>query len=475
MPLTMTGSFSLWSILAFLVPVGLALLAIGAAQEERAEQVAAASVLALASAGLGYWLCGFAFQFGGVAFVSGLPGLQSLTAEWSPLDLAWGTGWGLLGLRGFLLSGAAYNPDAYSLFLSHLPVVMTVVLAVLLILCQHVRRVVLLAIGCLVAGFVYPLAANWVWGGGWLSNLGLTVGLGHGFVDAGGSGLTFLFPVLIALSVLAILQPRRPVDAGPARLPPVHFPLLMILGAFLAWAGWAGLVLGNPIGAGLFDPAVTTLNLFLSAAAAAMVVSVYTWFVTTQPDAMAIARGTVAGLVAVSSAGPFVPSWAAILIGATGGMLFLFGLYVWEQRVRLDDPSGLVATLGAPGIWGLLAVALFADGRWGAGWNGVGEPGAAGQGVTGLLASQTTAAVGVGQFQAQLVGLAALFVAGWLLPWLLFRTALWLRKQLHQLSTRPSATATTASTSVATAEAAAEEPQSSEEASPISEQDPVAN
>ena len=249
----------------------------------------------------------------------------------------------------------------------------------------------------------------------------------------------------------------------------------MILGAFLAWAGWAGLVLGNPIGAGLFDPAVTTLNLFLSAAAAAMVVSVYTWFVTTQPDAMAIARGTVAGLVAVSSAGPFVPSWAAILIGATGGMLFLFGLYVWEQRVRLDDPSGLVATLGAPGIWGLLAVALFADGRWGAGWNGVGDPAAAGQGVTGLLASQTTAAVGVGQFQAQLVGLAALFVAGWLLPWLLFKTVLWLREHLHQLSTRSSAVATAASTSVATTEAAAEEPQSSEEPSPISEQDPVAN
>lgn len=466
MPLTMTSSLSLWSLLAFLVPAGLALLAIGAAQEERAEQVAATSLLALASAGLAYWFCGFAFQFGGVAFVSGLPGLQGLTAEWSPLDLAWGTGWGLLGLRGFLLSGEAYHPDVYALFLAHLPVVTTAVLAILLILCQHVKRVILLVIGCLVAGFVYPLAANWVWGGGWLANLGLTTGLGHGFVDAGGSGLAFLFPVLVALGLLAILRPRRPVDPGPARLPPVHFPLLMVLGALLASVGWTGLVLGNPLSTGLIDPAVTSLNLLLAAAGAAMAVSLYSWFVTTQPNAMAVGRAVVAGLVAVSSASPFIPSWAAILIGAGGGMVFLFGLYVWEHKVRLDDPSGLVASLGAPGIWGLLAVALFADGRWGAGWNGVAESGVAGQGVSGLFAQQVSGTAATGQLQAQLVGLGALFVAGWLLPWLLFKTALWLRQQLHRAATRPLAPSTAASSGSETGIVPAEEPGSEEDVPP---------
>ena len=465
MPLTMTGSLPLWSILALLVPVGLSLLAIGAAREERAVEVAAASALALASAGLAYWLCGFAFQFGGVAFVSGLPGLQGLTAEWSPLDVAWGSGWGLLGLRGFMLSGEASYPDAYALFLSHLPAVTTVVLAVVLILCEHLRREVLLVIGCLVAGFLYPFAANWVWGGGWLANLGLTAGLGHGFVDAGGSGLTFLFPALVALSVLAILQPRRTPEPGPARLPPVHFPLLMVLGAFLVWIGWTGLVLGNPLSTGLVDPAVTTLNLFLGAASAAMAASVYTWFVTTRPDAMAIGRGVVAGLAAVSSASPFVPSWAAILIGAVAGMLFLFGLYIWEQRVRLDDPSGLVAILGAPAVWGLLAVGLFADGRWGAGWNGVGAPGVATQGVTGLFSWQSPAAAGIAQFQAQLVGLGALFVAGWLLPWLLFKAALWVKEQQRRAASRSAAPSVAASTGTGTDDEVPEEPQPSEHVS----------
>ncbi|MBC7261154.1 MAG: hypothetical protein H5T63_03990, partial [Chloroflexi bacterium] len=172
-----------FTVMAFLVPIGLALLAIGAAREERAEEVAATALLALATATIGYLICGFAFQFGGVAFVSGMPGLQSLTAEWSPLDIAWGPGWGVIGLRGFLLGGEVYNTDVYLLFFSHLAGVTTAVLVALLGLCHHVKRIYLLIVGLLVSGLIYPLAGNWVWGGGWLANLGLNLQLGHGFVE----------------------------------------------------------------------------------------------------------------------------------------------------------------------------------------------------------------------------------------------------------------------------------------------------
>src|SRR5512136_133839 len=141
MPALQTSTLALWNTVVFLVPVGLALLAIGAAGEERAEEVATTALLALAAAAVGYLVCGFAFQFGGVAFVSGLPGLQSLTAEWSPLDVAWGPGWGMLGLRGFLLSAEAYNADVYLLFFSHLAAVTTAVLVTLLALCGHVKRI----------------------------------------------------------------------------------------------------------------------------------------------------------------------------------------------------------------------------------------------------------------------------------------------------------------------------------------------
>jgi Amt family ammonium transporter len=442
MPVLQTSTLTLWSMMAFLVPVGLALLAIGAAPEERAEEVATTALLALAAAAAGYLVCGFAFQYGGVAFVSGLPGLQSLTAEWSPLDVAWGPGWGMVGLRGFFLSAEAYNADVYFLFFSHLSAVTTAVLVALLALSSHVKRIHLLAIGLLVAGLIYPLFGNWVWGGGWLANLGLNLGLGHGFVDAGGAGAIFLLGTCVALGGFAIIYPRRVADQGPPQLPPVHFPLFMIVGTLIAMVGWSGLVLGNPLIQESLVPAIVVMSLFLGAAGGALLTSLYSWFVTGQPNALAIGRGTVAGLVAVSAACAFIPAWAALAIGAVAGLLFLLGLYAWEQVLRLDDPSGVVATFGLPAIWGILSVALFADGRWGAGWNGVGV---AGQGVSGWLLATGLQPAGNGQVYAQLTGLSALVIAALLLPWLILKTALWIYARDQRVATAPVPTPASAS------------------------------
>jgi len=438
MPVLQTSILTLWNVLAFLVPVGLALVAIGAAREDRAEEVATTALLAFASAAVGYLVCGFALQFGGVAFVSGLPGLQSLTAEWSPLDVTWGTGWGMLGLRGFLLNAEAYNADVYFLFLSHLAAVTAAVLVTLLALCGHVKRIHLLAIGLLVAGLIYPLFGNWVWGGGWLANLGLNLELGHGFVDAGGAGAIFLLGTCVALGGFAIIQPHRAEDEVPPQLPPVHFPLFMIVGALLAMAGWSGLLLGNPLIQDTIVPAVVVLNLFLGAAGGALLTTLYTWFTTDQPNALAIGRGTVAGLVAASAACAFVPAWAALSIGSVAGLLFVLGLYAWEQKLGLNDPSGAVATFGLPAVWGILSVALLADGRWGAGWNGVGMQeyaGVAGQGVSGWLLASGFQPTGAVQMYAQLTGLGAVLIAGLLLPWLIFRTVLWIRTLGRRVAT----------------------------------------
>ncbi len=429
MPYIQTSTLMLFNVLAFLAPVGLALLAIGAASEERAAQVATTALVALAAAVIGYFACGFAFQFGGAAFVSHMPGLQSLTAEWSPLDLEWGLGWGMIGLRGFFLSAEAYNADAYLLFISQLAAVTTAVLVTLLALCNHVRRMRLLALGLLISGFVYPLFGNWVWGGGWLSNLGLNLGLGHGFVDIAGSGAIYLLGTLVALSVFFVVKPRRATEAGPARLPPIHFPLLMVLGALLAVVGWPGLVLGNPLISEQVVAPLVVVNLMLAAAGGALAVSIYSWFVTGQPDALATGRGTVAGLVAASAACAFVPAWAALLIGAASGLLMLLGSYAVEQVLRLDDASGSAAVFGLPGIWGVLAVAIFADGHWGAGWNGVGVQeylGIAGQGISGLSLAGGYQPAGASQLHAQLVGLGALFIAALLVPGLIVRSIVWI-------------------------------------------------
>lgn len=430
MPQLQASTFLVFNLLAFGVPVGVALLAIGAAREERAEKVATTALLAFAAALLGYWACGFAFQFGGAAFVSKLSGLKGLTAEWSPFDLAWGPGWGLVGLRGFFLLGEAYNTDGYLLFATQLAAVTTAVLVALLTVCQSIRRMYQLGIGVLVSALVYPLFGNWLWGGGWLSTLGQNLDLGHGYVDVAGAGSIFVLGALVACSVLLLTKPRRAAHGGPAELPPVHFPLLMVLGALLAIAGWPALVLGNALIAEQAAAAVVVVNLLLAAAGGALLVLLYSWFVTGKPNALAIARGTVAGLVAASAACAFVPAWAAWVIGAVGGVLSVLGLYVCEHVLCLDDSSAALATYGLPGLWGVLAVAVFADGHWGAGWNGVGAQeyaGIAGQGVSGWVLAHGFQPAGPGQLYAQLTGVGALLVVALLVPLLILLLLRWLR------------------------------------------------
>jgi len=161
-----------------------------------------------------------------------------------------------------------------------------------------------------------------------------------------------------------------------------------------------------------------------------MVALLYSWFVTGVPDALATGRGTVAALVAISAACGLVPAWAALLIGALAGLLLLVGLYVSEQVLHLEDSNAALTTFGVPGVWGLLAVAIFADGRWGAGWSGVGVGeylGVEGQGISGLILAPGYQPAGASQLQAQLVGIGAVCLVACVLPWAFFRSAMWLR------------------------------------------------
>jgi len=285
-------------------------------------------------------------------------------------------------------------------------------------------------LGLLVSGLVYPLFGNWVWGGGWLANLGLNLELGHGLIDLGGSGTVFLLGALVVLAFYLLLRPQRAAAEEPARLPPVHFPLLMVLGTLLVVAGWPALVLGNVLVAEQVSAALVVANALLAAAGGAMVAFLYTWFVTGRPDALATGRATVAALVAAGAGCAFFPAWAALLTGALAGLLLLLGLYVSEQVLQLEDPNAALTTFGLPGMWGLLAVAIFADGRWGAGWNGVGAGeylGVEGQGISGWVLAPGYQPAGASQLQAQLVGIAALCLVACLLPWAIFRGAVWLR------------------------------------------------
>ncbi|MCS7282017.1 MAG: hypothetical protein RMK65_04940 [Anaerolineae bacterium] len=407
--------------LGYLIPVGFFLLGWGGVEPERAPRVAARGLLALALATVAYFAFGFAFHLGGAAVFADTPGLEGLGRIWSPLDRVRGLGWGAIGLAGFFLTEGADTPQALVLFLTYLPMAATAALLPVLALPEEARGWRMALMGFLVGGVLFPLAACWVWGGGWLANLGQTLARGHGTVDFAGSGVVFLVGGMAALGALVALGHRLPAER-PVEMPPAHFPLLAVLGLLLATVGWLGWALGSPwhVLDARLNPGLVATNGLLALAGAALTAFFYCWLVLGESDPLMAVRGAAGGLVAISAGAPFLPPWSALTVGMIAGLLVPLGVYLVDPILRLPDAAASAGTTVLPGLWGLLAVALFADGRWGQGWNQVGLQEyrtVVGQGVSGFFVAPGFLGDGPGQLIAQVTGLVAFALLGFLGGW----------------------------------------------------------
>jgi Amt family ammonium transporter len=407
--------YLLAAAMAILTAVGLVLIGVAGLEHARAWDAALGAVAAIGLATLAYWAIGFALQFGGVGLVYPRPELHGLVWEWSPLSMDWGVGWGVAGLSGWLLAGREMTALVHVLFLSHLPWLFVVTLLPVMALRGRAPMLATLAIALLMGGIVYPLAGNWVQGGGWLSALGRNLNLGHGFIDAGGAGTVFLLAAAFGLVALAVWTPRRPATDD---LPPDYQPLLTVAGSLLVLAGLIGWLWANPLQVetlGDLGMARGSVNVLLAAAAGVVAPLLYTWFVTGRSHPTLVARGLVAGAVAGLAAAPFTSPGAALVIGGLAGATTPLLAYVVDGLLRLDDATGLVVTAGAPALIGLLLAGIVADGAAGVGWQMTGldaHLGVTGQGVSGLLVAQGFQPDFPGQFQAQLVGVAVLILWG---------------------------------------------------------------
>jgi Amt family ammonium transporter len=424
----MTTDTWLPALLGYLIPVGFFLLAWGGMAPRRAHRAANLGMVALSIAALGYFAVGFAFHLGGARLVSeiagsdltGLEGLNRLIGHQEEMASGGGINWGFLGFAGFLLTGGADTPQARGLFVTYLPLVATAVLVPMLSLEGRARSWQVALLGLLVATIIFPLAACWAWGGGWLAAMGLTLSRGHGLVDYAGSGVVYLLGGMVAFGGLVAVG-RRPRQGGPAVMPPAHFPLLASVGVMLLALGSMGWALSVPfhVAGAHIDPARVAVNGVMAAGGATLTSLAYCWLVLGHGDPLMVARGLAAGLVAISAGAPFIPPWAALVIGILAGLALPLMVYLIDHLLRLDDATAAVATTALSGLIGLLAVAFFADGLWGQWWNGVSDTyrQVAGQGVTGFLPAAGFPGDGPGQLVAQLTGLGVLaglgFVGGW--------------------------------------------------------------
>lgn len=340
-------------VLILLVPLagaGLALLNSGLGRCRSAAHVMLASLCVVGVSALAYVAVGFSWQG-----ATGQPGHSILIGAKS---------WNWIGAQPFFLRGLPLDVSTESLLI--LLQIFSVGIAAIIPLSAGSDRWKLGAAcvsSALLAGWTYPLFAYWVWGGGWLSQLGTNSGLGHGLMDGGGASTIQAVGGLTALSITWILGPRHgkfSSDGIPAAIPG-HNAILVLSGCFATWIGWIAL---NSAGAILFAGVTTqklvliAINTTLSGVASGLTATLITRVRFGRPDASLAANGWIGGLVASSAAAAFLKPAAAILVGATAGALILGAIDLLESRLAIDDPGGAVSVHAVGGILGLLAVCV---------------------------------------------------------------------------------------------------------------------
>lgn len=211
----------------------------------------------------------------------------------------------------------------------------------------------------IISLFVYPISGHWVWGGGWLSQLG--------FHDFAGSAAVHMVGGVAALIGAKSLGPRigKYGKNGEAKAIPGHSLTLGALGVFILWFCWFGFNGASTVsmeGSAAETAAKIFVTTNLAAAVSTCVVMSITWIRYRKPDVSMTLNGTLAGLVAITAGCDTVSPVSAAIIGALAGFVVVFGIEFIDQKLKIDDPVGAVGVHGLNGLLGTICVGLFSDG-----------------------------------------------------------------------------------------------------------------
>ena len=380
---------------------GFALLTCGLVRKKNAAHLMMLNFAAYVFAFLAYYAVGYAFQFGAAginaspANLGGLPLLNKFLL---------GSGqWGFLGGKGFFLTGSAYDASSNVFALFEVVFMETAGYIIVGAVCERITFWAFLLCEMFVGAILYPVYGCWVWGGGWLSQIGSTMHLGHGYVDFAGSTVVHAVGGFCAMALAIILGPRlgKYGPGGRIRVFPAHNVVYVVTGTLILLFGWMGFNPGSTLGATDLRISGIAINTNLSGVAGAASAMVLWYFIFAKPDITMACNGMLAGLVAITAPCAFVSPTSSVVIGALAGLLVCGGVLFNDHILKIDDPCGAISVHGYCGWFGAVCVGIFADGTYGAGWNGIGTSnylGHAGQGVTGLLHGDTR------QFLCQLFG-----------------------------------------------------------------------
>jgi Amt family ammonium transporter len=392
--------------LLVLMQGGFALLGSGLTRAKNAAHTVAMGLVVYAVGVIGYWAIGFALQMGGAGPAGALDGMVRFELFGRPFDV--------LGRKGAFLAGDASDPAILTVFLFQVVFLVTATTVSIGALAERWRFASFLAYGLFMSAVIYPVYACWVWGGGWLADLGVNFGLGNGHVDFAGSSVVHMTGGLTALAGAMVLGPRigKFRRDGTARAIPGHDIPKVVLGTLLLAFAWFGLNCATVLGARDVALASVAIATLLATAAGCCTSLWGTWLIYGKPDPTIGCNGLLAGAVAIAGPCAFVSPLSAVVIGGLAGAVVVGAVPFVERVLRVDDPVGAVSVHGVCGAFGCLCVGLFADGRHGHGWNGL----PAGEAPLGLFYGGDT-----GQLLAGLIGVAANALWSFPVAWAFFK------------------------------------------------------
>ncbi len=392
--------------LVMFMQVGFALVETGFTRAKNAAHTMSMNFLIYVLGMLGFYICGFAFMFGGVGLV-GLGNLGGLSGLNSAVSIG---GWRILGTKGFFMNGA-YDVGAAVLFLFEMVFMDTTATIPTGAMAERWNWKSFCIYGLFVGGVIYPIYGMWAWGGGWLSQLG-NIGLGAGYADFAGSGVVHAIGGWTGLAGAVVLGPRlgKYNKDGSANTIPGHNIVLAIAGTMILGFGWFGFNPGSTLGAsgnGALRIGIIAVDTMLASATGAVFSMLYMWFIdaSRKPSPGMICNGFLAGLVAITAPSGFVSPLSSCIIGAIAGILVCLSVAFFD-KIHIDDPVGAISVHGVNGLWGQLSVGLFADATMNyGGWV-----------VNGLFFGG-----GWGQLIAQIIGGVVAFVWAFGVSWVFFK------------------------------------------------------
>jgi ammonium transporter, Amt family len=329
---------ALWVLIAaclvFLMQAGFLCLEAGLSRAKHSMNTATKNVADYVIASIMFFAIGYGFMFG---------------KSWN----------GLIGTSDFFLGSLDFTKSIFFFF--QLVFCATAATIVSGAVAERMKFKVYFFYSFAISALVYPIFGHWVWGGsfymdqaGWLERLG--------YLDFAGSSAVHQVGGWVALAGIVVLGPRlEKFDSKgrPQRLIGHSIPVALF-GIFLLWLGWFGFNGGSTLRFNE-DVSIIVLNTNLAAALGSVSCFVIGWVKKGQPGVLDLGNGALGGLVAITAGAAFVQPIAAIVIGLISGIVVLFGGEWLENGLKLDDVVGAVPVHGFCGVWGVLAVAVFAS------------------------------------------------------------------------------------------------------------------